>query len=77
MRFAAVDKAGVLTTAIADSTTHPEALSSGTFAESWSILDGANSISIQCDANTSLAGATLVIRFEVSLFGADATITVP
>lgn len=76
--FACVDKTGTLTSSL-DTTLQQQALavSAGTLTPIWTILDGANLFSLQLSADTSLAGATLVIRFNLDVFGGTTAITIP
>ncbi len=75
--FAAVDKATTLTSQITENDTQAVAVSAGTLTDAWSISDGTNAISIQVTADSSLTPTSMVIRFELSLFGSAATVTVP
>lgn len=77
--FAACDKAGTLTTSV-DTTLQQQALalsSASTLTPIWTVLDGSNLFTLQLNADTSLAGATLTCRFNVDLFGAAISITIP
>lgn len=78
--FAAVDKAGTLTAeaieALTTTTANAES-SISTLTNTWTVSDGTNAFSIQVNANSSLVSPTIVIRFELDLFGNAATVTIP
>jgi len=75
--FAAADKAGTLSSDIDEvylAANETEVKTSGTLTDAFSIVDGANKISIALNASTSLAGATLTLKYTVSLYSEN-TIT--
>lgn len=77
--FAAVNKAGTITCTIAEATHAAEvsALSSGTLTDAWSIADDTNDVKIMVNADTSLSGATVTIRYSILLNGNDASVVSP
>lgn len=75
--FSAVDKAGVLTSAIDEAAGQSIAASAGTLTDAWTILDGSNAITIRLQADSSLTPSAMTVRWNADIFGAATTVTVP
>ncbi len=77
MTFSAVDKAGVLTSAIDEAAGQSIAVSAGTLTDAWTILDGSNAITIRLTADSSLTPTAMTVRWNADIFGSATTVTVP
>lgn len=73
--FAAVNKGGVYTTQITDlpTTADADADSAGTLADTWTILNGTNKVTIQLNANTSLTPTELSVQYVIQNHSPQAT----
>lgn len=68
--FNAVNKAGTVTSDIEETylaASESEVVTAGTLTDDWTITNGAGKITINCDADTSLAGATITLTYTIIL----------
>lgn len=68
--FNGINKAGTITSDIEETyavIAESEALSAGTLSDDWTITNGADKITINTNANTSLAGATITMDYTLFL----------
>lgn len=70
VHYSVVDKAGALTSTITE-TIGVTALSSGTLTTAWSIVDGANEVTIRLVPTSSLVPTTMKIRYTIHNGGAS------
>jgi len=68
--FNAVNKAGTVTSDIEETylaASESEVVTAGTLTDDWTITNGTGKITINCNANTSLAGATITLKYTIRL----------
>jgi hypothetical protein len=73
--FNAVNKAGTVSSDIEESyapAAESEVKTAGTLTDDFTITDGAGKITINCNANTSLAGATITMKYTIFLQSTNA-----
>lgn len=72
--FVAVNKAGTVTSDIKETyvpATEVEVVTAGTLTDTFTVTDGAGKITINCNANTSLAGATITIHYTIFMHSSN------
>lgn len=68
--FDAINKAGTVTSDIEETylpASESEVVSAGTLSDDWTITNGADKITLNVNANTSLAGVTITVKFHIKL----------